>query len=106
MHLWTGNTIPKNENETYEILKMYRDSDELISWSIIENISKKFIGTYWIVIPQDNEERRIIPGEAQRIGKEYWRMGYTKEARKLIYDFSFLKLKVEEVHAQAWKNNI
>ena len=30
---------------------------------------------------------------------------YTKEARKLVYDFAFNQLGVDEIHAQAWEKN-
>ncbi|WP_312097239.1 GNAT family protein [Niallia sp.] len=105
MHLWTGNDIPNNELETFELLCRYRDLDGLISWSIIKTNTQEFIGTYWIA-PYELEEKRIITAEAQRIGKQYWRSGYTKEARNLIYDFAFFDLDIEEIHAVAWKDNI
>jgi hypothetical protein len=104
MHLWTGNNIPKNEFETYQILCRYRDLVEVIAWSIINNDTQEFIGTYWIA-PTHYEGKRIVT-EAQRIGKNYWRKGYTKDARKLIYDFVFFELDIEEVHAGAWRENV
>lgn len=104
MHLWTGNKIPKDEFETYQILSKYRDLDDFIAWSIISNDTQEFIGTYWIALYQ-YEGKRIVT-EAQRIGKNYWRKGYTKDARKLIYDLVFFELEIEEVHARAWKDNI
>lgn len=105
MHLWTGNVIPNNELETFELLCRYRDLDGLISWSIIKTNTQEFIGTYWIA-PYELEGKWIITAEAQRIGKQYWRGGYTKEARNLIYEFAFFKLDMEEIHGIAWKNNI
>jgi len=104
MHLWTGNKIPKDEFETYQILCKYRDLDGVIAWSIISNDTQDFIGTYWIA-PNYYEGKKIVT-EAQRIGKNYWRKGYTKDARKLIYDFVFFELDIEEVHAGAWKDNV
>lgn len=104
LHLWTGNTVPINENETYELLCKYRDLNGLISWAIINNETQEFIGTYWIALEDENP--KLISSEAQRIGKKYWRQGYTKEARILIYDFVFFQLFAEEIHAVAWKDNI
>jgi ribosomal-protein-alanine N-acetyltransferase len=63
------------------------------------------VGTYWIA-PSFENGKRVITAEAQRIGKPYWRKGYTKEARNLVYDYVFFDLEVEEVHAQAWKGNL
>lgn len=104
IHLWTGNNIPENEGETYELLKKYRDLEGLISWAIISNNSNELIGTYWIA-PVEVNGNMIITAEDQRIGKSFWRKGYTKEARKLIYDFAFFELGVNEIHAQAWEDN-
>jgi len=105
MHVWTGNNVPKNESETFELLSKYRDLDGVISWSIITTDKQEFIGTYWIA-PIELEGKRIVTSEAQRMGKQYWRCGYTKEARLLIYDFAFFILDIEEIHAGAWKENI
>ncbi|MDF1510204.1 GNAT family N-acetyltransferase [Robertmurraya sp. DFI.2.37] len=103
MHLWTRNKIPANENETYRILCQYRDFENIIAWSVIRNGSDDFIGTYWIA-PINNGDKKIAT-EAQRIGKKYWRKGFTKEARKLVYDFAFFQLGITEIHAGAWKDN-
>lgn len=105
MHLWTGNYVPKNKLETFDLLCKYRDLDGLISWSITTTDRQEFIGTYWIA-PVELEGKIIVTAEAQRIGKRYWRSGYTKEARQLIYDFAFFELDIEEIHAGAWKENI
>lgn len=105
MHIWTGNMVPNSKNETYEQLIQYRDLDFLIAWAVIIRATNEFIGTYWVA-PEMVDSKKIISTEAQRIGQKYWRKGYTKEARKLVYEFVFTKLEVEEVHAQAWKNNI
>jgi [ribosomal protein S5]-alanine N-acetyltransferase len=104
MHTWTGNNIPNDEFETYQILCKYRDLDGVIAWSIINNEIQEFIGTYWIA-PKHFCDKKIAT-EAQRIGKKYWRKGYTKEARKLIYDFLFFELDIEKVHAGAWEENV
>ncbi|MCR1808464.1 GNAT family N-acetyltransferase, partial [Stenotrophomonas geniculata] len=58
-------------------------------------------------IPTMNENKKlIVSSEAQRIAREFWRAGVNREARNLIYNYIFLTLQVDEVHAQAWDNNI
>ncbi|OYD56325.1 hypothetical protein CGZ90_18365 [Fictibacillus aquaticus] len=104
MHLWTGNKIFKNEEEAHNELKKYRDLEGLIAWALIKNETNQFIGTYWIA-PAIIDGKKIISAEAQRIDKTYWRKGYTKEARKLVYDYAFHVLEVDEIYAQAWENN-
>lgn len=105
MHLWTGNTIPVNPDESYQELQKYRDLEGIMAWTIVLNDNGEMIGTYWIAPVLDSGNRRVT-AEAQRIGKPYWRKGYTKEARKLVYDFAFFDLGVDEIHAQAWKGNV
>nr|WP_242213593.1 GNAT family protein [Bacillus cereus group sp. BfR-BA-01383] len=69
--------------------------------------SKEMIGTYWISMPTVNENKKlIVTSEAQRIARKYWRTGVNREARNLIYNYLFLTLDVDEVHAQALDNNI
>ncbi|MBB6453653.1 hypothetical protein HNQ94_002102 [Salirhabdus euzebyi] len=103
LHEWTGNRVPDNEQESYEQLKAYRDLDFLISWVITDKQTEAFIGTFWI--GPSNENGKQIAGDAQRIAKQFWRKGYTKEARQLIYDFAFNELGIEEFHSTAWGNN-
>ncbi|WP_243524837.1 GNAT family N-acetyltransferase [Bacillus pseudomycoides] len=63
------------------------------------------VGIYWIAVPTRNENNGlVVTSEAQRIAREFWRRGISREARTLIYNYVFSK--VDEVHAQAWENNI
>lgn len=106
MHQWTGNTVPSNIDETINMLRLYRDHEELSAWSIILKKSEEMIGTYWITKPIYDGKKLIIKDEAQRITRKYWRSGYTKEARSLVYNFVFNELNADEIHAHAWSNNI
>lgn len=90
MHLWTGNKVLSTINEAEDLLQKYKDNDEVLSWSIIRNENNEMIGTYWIAIPFRSEHKVIITVEAQRVAREFWRKGYTFEARKLIYKYVFL----------------
>lgn len=44
--------------------------------------------------------------EAQRSRKQYWRRGYSKEARNLIDGFACFELDIEETYAVTWTTNI
>ncbi|MBO8155845.1 MAG: GNAT family N-acetyltransferase [Bacillaceae bacterium] len=78
----------KNVDEAKELLKNYRDNEDIISWSIYNIETGEFVGTYWIAPAETNGEMIII-SEAQRIGKKFWRKGFTREARQLVYRFAF-----------------
>lgn len=107
IHKWTGNQIPYNIKETRDILEKYKEINQIISWAIINNETGKIVGTYWVWKPiMKQEGYLIIPSEVERIGKIFWRKGYMKEARKLVYDYCFNILGVQEIHAQVWQDNI
>lgn len=105
MHLWTGNTVPKNVDEIKQLLQNYNDINEIIAWAIVKNDNQEMIGTYWIA-PMEVDRSLIIADEAQRIARKYWRKGYTREVRKLVFDYSFTQLGVKEIHAHAWSRNV
>ncbi|WP_373599254.1 GNAT family N-acetyltransferase [Paraclostridium bifermentans] len=105
MHLYIGNNILRTSDEAKKQLKIYIESEFIYSWGIFLN-DKEFIGTYWICIPSENEDKKlIITDEAQRISVKYWRKGITKRARNLIYDYCFNTLNVYEIRAHAFNNN-
>lgn len=107
MHHWTGNVTPKDNNEIKDLLHTYKNLKDIMAWAIVMKQSKEMIGTYWISMPIMNENKKlIVTSEAQRIARKYWRTGVNREARNLIYNYIFLTLDVDEVHAQAWDNNI
>ncbi|AVP46442.1 GNAT family N-acetyltransferase [Bacillus thuringiensis] len=107
MHHWTGNVTPKDSNEIKDLLHTYKNLKDIMAWAIVMKKSKEMIGTYWISMPIMNGNKKlIVTSEAQRIARKYWRTGVNREARNLIYNYIFLTLDVDEVHAQAWDNNI
>ncbi|HDR7965397.1 GNAT family N-acetyltransferase [Bacillus pacificus] len=106
MHHWTGNVTPKDSNEIKDLLHTYKNLKDIMAWAIVMKQSKEMIGTYWISMPIMNEKKLIVTSEAQRIARKYWRTGVNREARNLIYNYIFLTLDVDEVHAQAWDKNI
>ena len=98
---------PKDSNEIKDLLHTYKNLKDIMAWAIVMKQSKEMIGTYWISMPIMNENKKlIVTSEAQRIARKYWRTGVNREARNLIYNYIFLTLDVDEVHAQAWDNNI
>lgn len=107
IHKWTGNNAPGNVWEARKNLKKYSEIEQIISWAIISNETGKIIGTYWVWKPIEYPDGSIIiPAEVERIAKHCWRKGYMKEARKLVYDYCFNTLNVNEIHAQVWKDNV
>lgn len=106
MHLWTGNTVPESKEDIRGLLQGYKENENIIAWAVIDKKTNKIIGTYWIWVPLVKDNVKVIQTEAQRISKQYWRKGFTTEARNLVYDYAFKQLEVEEIHAGAWADNI
>jgi [ribosomal protein S5]-alanine N-acetyltransferase len=106
MHRWTGNTVPTSVEEVVEMLIKYATLEEIISWAVVENGTKEMVGTYWITVPVLHGDRWTIHDEAQRFAKRSWRKGHAKEARRLVYDYAFGRLGVDEIHAHAWARNV
>ncbi len=106
IHLWTGNSVPESKEDVRGLLQGYKENENIISWAVIDKKTNLIIGTYWIWVPSVKDNVRVIQTEAQRISKQYWRTGYTTEARNLVYNYAFQQLAVDEIHAGAWANNI
>lgn len=104
MHLWVGNTAPKTHEEVkhmlYELYPKY-----FLIWMIEELESGKVIGMMRISYPE-HHDGELTAGDSQRLHSDYWRKGYMKECRRLIYDFVFDELKVESLYADVWEGNI
>lgn len=105
MHRWTGNRVPDSIEEIRQLLSGYNAHPDIMAWCIQDNLLGSMIGTYWLAVPYLWEGKRITV-EAQRIAKPYWRTGRTMAARRLVYDYAFDDLAVEEIHASAWAGNI
>lgn len=103
MHTYTGNRVPKNEDEIRELLKNYAENPGIWAWAVYDG--EIFIGTYWLAVPEERNGKRIIAADAQRIGVLFWRKGYARRCRDLLYRFAFEELGVEEIHGQAWAEN-
>lgn len=103
MHRYTGNRVPENTEEIYRLLTAYAQNPGIWAWVIYDGDA--LIGTYWLAIPEEQEGKRIISADAQRIGVPYWRRGYARRCRDLLYRFAFEELGVEEIRSQAWAEN-
>lgn len=103
MHEWVGNTVPTSCNEVkqylYELLPKY-----FMIWMIEEIKSGKVIGMMRISYPEKKGDQ-LVAGDSQRLHSNFWRKGYMKESRKLIYDYVFNFLKVDVLFADVWEGN-
>jgi len=103
MHLWTGNEVPSSIQEVEKLLlEVY--PEYFMIWMIEEKRTGNVIGMMRISYPTMNEGQKVA-GDSQRLHSDYWRKGYMKESRKLIYDYVFRDLQVEALYADVWKGN-
>lgn len=104
MHLWTGNTAPKSYDEVkeqlYELYPKY-----FMLWMIEELQTQRVIGMMRISYPE-HHDGELTAGDSQRLHSDYWRRGYMKESRSLIYEYVFNELKVDTLYADVWEGNV
>lgn len=104
MHTYTGNRVPEHPEEIHQLLRGYCQHPDIWAWSIYDGAI--FVGTYWMAVPVEMDGKRIIPADAQRIGVPFWRQGYARRCRDLLYRFAFEELGAAEIHGQAWGENV
>lgn len=104
MHLWVGNTVPETLEEVKELINVVYPKYFII-WIIEDIKTTQVIGMMRISYPEKSE-KGITAGDSQRLHSDYWRKGYMKEARELIYNYVFNVLKVDILYADVWEGNI
>lgn len=104
MHTYTGNRVPENVEEIRGLLQLYADHPNIWAWVIYDG--GIIIGTYWLAIPEERDGRKVITADAQRIGVPFWRKGYARRCRDLLYRYAFEALGVEEIRSDAWAENV
>lgn len=95
LHTWTSNRVPSDIDEVKNVvLATFATHPEIIAWCIRELKTNQMVGIYWMGVPFKSDENKWITFDAQRIAKPYWRKGYTKEARSLVYHNAFMGIGV------------
>lgn len=74
-------------------------------WMVEEKRTGDVIGMMRISYPKP-DNGVMVAGDSQRLHSDYWRKGYMKESRKLIYGHVFDKLEVDVLYADVWKGNV
>ncbi len=104
MHMWTGNTVPIEREEMEHLLLDVYPKYFLI-WMIHEKRTGVVIGMMRISYPE-SDDGVMVAGDSQRLHSDYWRKGYMKESRELVYEFVFDELDVDALYADVWKGNL
>lgn len=102
-HLWVGNSVPKNMDEIEELLNVYLNS--MYVWTIFNKQNLEIIGLMRLSFPEVCNGK-ITSGDSQRLHSSYWRKGYMKESRKLVYEYAYSVLKIDTLYADVWEGNI
>jgi len=103
IHTWTGNSVPKDMYEIRELLSIY--INQMYVWTIFNKQNFEIIGIMRLSYPEVINGQ-ITSGDSQRLHSSYWRLGYMKEARKLVYEFAYSNLKIKTLIADVWEGNI
>lgn len=102
IHLWVGNNTPKDIDEIKVLLNIYVEN--MYVWTIFDNRNSKIIGIMRLSYPEFINGK-LTSGDSQRLLSSYWRKGYMKEARKLLYFFAYKNLNIEMLVADVWEGN-
>lgn len=102
VHTYVGNQVPKSINEIKTLLEVYESV--FMNWIILEKTSEKVIGIMRLSEPSE-EDGLIVAGDSQRLHSDYWRKGFMKEARYLLYNHYFNDLNVDILWADVWEGN-
>ncbi|MBM7662957.1 RimJ/RimL family protein N-acetyltransferase [Bacillus mesophilus] len=104
MHKWVGNAVPTSLDEVkHALYELY--PQHFMLWMIEEKTSGKVIGMMRISHPEQRGNQ-LVAGDSQRLHSDYWRKGYMRESRKLIYDYVFNTLKIDVLYADVWEGNV
>ncbi|WP_286173470.1 GNAT family N-acetyltransferase [Geobacillus sp. E263] len=79
MHVWTGNTVPKNIGEIKQLLQHYAQFEEVIAWAVVRNDTEEMIGTYWIAAPTDVDGKKVISPKHSELQKNAGGKGILKK---------------------------
>jgi RimJ/RimL family protein N-acetyltransferase len=104
IHIWVGNTVPKSHADVKKYLFELYPKHFLI-WMMEEKASGNVIGMMRISHPE-YIGGQLVAGDSQRLHSAYWRKGFMKESRTLIYNYVFSELKVDVLYADVWEGNI
>lgn len=103
IHLWVDNKIPKDSEEIKNLLNLYNENMHV--WTIFDKHNSDIIGIMRLSHPEVvNGEKSS--GDSQRLHSDYWRKGYMKEARRLVYKYAYENMKIEMLYADVWEGNI
>lgn len=103
MHTYTKNPNFRSVEDAADQLRAYIAHPAIWAWAVWDG--EIFIGTFWLRIPEERDGKKVIADDAQRIGVPFWRQGYARRCRDLLYRFAFEELDVEEIHGAAWAEN-
>jgi len=76
-----------------KIRRYYKENPGLGIWASLEKKSDEFIGFFELAHMDNTEEIEV----GYRLHKRYWGEGYATEMTKVLIDYGFNQLKLEEI---------
>jgi RimJ/RimL family protein N-acetyltransferase len=71
---------------------------------IVDNRSGNVVGRFFLCL-ESRDGRRIV-SEGNRIARPYWRRGHNREARRLMFDYTFGVLRADACETACWAGNV
>ena len=98
----SGVPYPYRKKDADELIKKWMKKEKINHYFFIELKSKnKVIGTLHL----NFDDRHKVGRTASWINKKYWRKGYITEAKIVVIDFAFNKLKLRKLNSQVFVEN-
>ncbi len=100
MREWTGDEPPASPAEALAELERFADMEDFTMWAVAESSSGQMIGRFFACL--EDREGRLVAGEGNRIAKEFWRGGHTREVYRLVHGYLFDCLQADCIESECW----
>jgi len=97
---WFGGSL--NLKEEKKFIKKTNKSKEKMLFGIELPETKKIIGIVSLI---DMDYKNKQAGLLSWLGNKYWRKGFSFEAKRIVLNYAFNKLKLHRLHAEVDERN-
>ena len=104
MHVGTGNDVLRSEAEARAELERFVALEDISTWMSVDNQRGRVVGRFFLDL-KERDGLRIV-GEGNRVAKPYWRKGYNREARRLLFRYVFEELWADMIETGTWEDNV
>ena len=104
MTRWVQNVAPASVEESRQELERFAAMPDTTQWAVADNASGRMIGRFFILL--EDRAGTLVAGEGNRMAKPYWRRGYNRDARQLVFAYVFRTLRADAYETHCWRDNV